>query len=160
MTAYINGLDTSKDIKTDKPKYAFSKDGRVALPKNKESYDTIDGVVSVLVRDDELGVIIDEITQGSVQNVKLTQIDTSAEAVLSINYGGTNGYHARVTLGNGEKVSAQGGAETVVRKIVNYLSAPKQEVKKKTGKFPVVSRETVTVPEAEDRYSHLEAEFE
>ncbi len=156
MTEYISSLDRKT--------YNFSKDGKMAEPKNKDSRSSIEAVLTIISRDDELGVIVDEATQGSVHNVKLTQVDTQAEAVLSINYGGTNGYHAKVTLGNGEQVSAHGGSDTVVRKVVNYLKDPKnQPVKKKTGKFPAVSREAVTVPEADDsdnKYAHLEDELE
>jgi len=153
MTDYIDGLDRKT--------YDFSKDGKIATPKNNDSRTSIEAVLSVIARDNELGVIVDEATQGSVHNVKLTQIDTRAEAVLSINYGGNNGYHAKVTLGNGEQVSPHGGSDTVVRKIVNYLKNPtQQEVKKKTGKFPVVGRDAIMVPDLDHKYSDLEADFE
>jgi len=153
MTEYIDGLDRKT--------YDFSKDGKIASPKNNDSRTSIEAVLNVISRDNELGVIVEEATQGSVHNVKLIQIDTRAEATLSINYGGNNGYHAKFTLGNGQQVSPHGGSDTVVRKIVNYLKNPKQqEAKKKTGKFPAVVRDAVMVPDLDDPHSDLEAEFD
>ncbi len=152
MDDYIIGLDRTT--------YDFSKDGKIARPKNDDSHKSIKAVFSVLDRAEEIGVIVDEVTKGSVHMVKLTHVDTRAEAVLSINYGGSKGYHAKVILGNGQQVSVENGSD-IARKIANYLKAPKQhEAKKKTGKVPIVGRELVTVLDARDKYDDLEKEFE
>ncbi|MEM3154943.1 MAG: hypothetical protein QW165_05285 [Candidatus Woesearchaeota archaeon] len=150
MTEYISGLD--------KCTYIFSRDGKVFSPKNDNSRKSVAAFLDIVAQSNTLNCIVDEVSRGSVHTVKMTHIDTFAEATLSINYGGLYGYHAKITLSNGQQVSVQGGHETAMRKIANYLKNP-QKAKKKICKVPVV-REAVAVTDQHDKYADLEAEFE
>ncbi len=154
MTEYIDGLDRAT--------YMFAKDGRVFSPKNDDSKKIVAAFLGVVKQADELSCIVDEQVRGSVHNAKIKHIDTFAEATLSINYGGLHGYHAKVTLGNGQQVAVDGGSDTAIRRIVNYLKIPKPvEKKTPTRKVPVVTNDMVGAEShPHDQYAHLEQKFE
>jgi len=149
----ITGLNTAT--------YDFSKEGRLLKPKNSASCGSIAAFLGIMEKSDDLGCIVEESTKGSVLSMKATNIDTLAEATLTINYGGRYGYHAKVMLGSGDQVSVEGGSETAMRRIINYLNNPQSvEKKRATDKQPVrVSADDGETDPFYRRFGHLEDEF-
>ncbi len=148
----ITGLDTVT--------YDFSKEGRLLKPKNNVSCGSIAAFLGIMEKSDDLGCIVEESTKGSVLSVKATNVGTLAEATLTINYGGRYGYHAKVMLGNGDQVSVEGGSETAMRRIVNYLNDPQSvERKRLTSKQPVRVPADDVEPDPSCRFAYLEDEF-
>lgn len=119
--------DMSYLSELDRVSYNFSAGERSCQPKNPESRLSVVAFLKVLDDVADLECIVQENTDGCLHNCVLKHAGTDAKASLKINYGGNNGYLAKVLLQTKDgqrQVSVQNGIDVAARKIMKYLRDP------------------------------------
>jgi len=122
--------------------YDLSVDGKVLPPKKPESKASVAAFLRVL--DSDLDFLADEMRENS--SLRATLVTDVASAVLSVNYGGENGYTAKVLMEKEnvkQELAVDGGVDAAERKLVKVLTDPAYRLEKKKRKTTSINLRTI-----------------
>lgn len=120
---------------------------------DERSRKTVSAFVPLMDDADSIDCIVDASLNDSCFLVEMTNVTTERSAILKLTYSG-EAYSAKVLLGS-EQLSVKSGVSNAQQDIRNYLNAVPEE-KRKTRSIKIVE----AVDSEEDKYGHLESQFE
>lgn len=136
MKEYVKGFDPKT--------YEFTTpDGTVVSPKKTGSGNVIDAFVKAAEQAESgLGCLVEACGERNMSEFMIVRPDHPQHAKLMVNYGGPNGYNAKIVLmtKTGQvQVSVDRNNETAIKQILKFLRNPDGvKKKKKTTKHFIV----------------------